>query len=302
MEEKKVSPKVEETPVVAPPSPTLPERRVEEMPAKKSSKFKFFIIGLILLILLFFIGGFAYYFKSMNKIQENSTPESVKEEVIPTPQKPQPKDSGIEMGENTVSFTRVDGDVYLRFGEDVYKPGEDAVELVEKFATESATWYGLVDAPEDIDEKVFNDVLSIKVFPDGNNFLFVTRFTVDDKWVLTAYSYDAYKDSNKVNELFSFENGGKEKYPVPIVSEISGDGKYATFSMFSCWNCGGHIPETLVINLESGDFERIGKTSEFKWKEGGAYDYKEYKETDCELEGPGICPADPDVPLKTGKI
>lgn len=210
----------------------------------------------------------------------------------------------------TVSFTRVGNRTYLRYKGEIYDDSDQlGMKPISLPNSDSSTWYDLVDAPADVDHASHDDIFSFKELPNKSGFLFIMRWTRpistnQIQWDFPVYYYNVSQPTGTIVKVLSFIWPNTE-YPVPKISEISIDGKYISFDMYGCWNCGAGKPETLVLNLATGASKRIGKTSYFSWKENGKYEYKEYKEIPCAtpVEGPVICSEDPkNLPVLAGAI
>jgi hypothetical protein len=293
---------------------TVTTNQVPPAPAGKKPFSKLLKILLVLFIVGSLLSG-GYYMGSANK-NSNTTktpspsPTQTADHVFPSITKA-PSDSGIPIKENTVSFTMVNGEVYMRYKGRIYNekaannndPSQNVLPDPDNY-----TWYGLVDAPKiPEDMSGFDELFNFKMLPDKNNFIFIMRWPISTtNTAFNVYYYDAYKNGSKVIKLFSSsEDSDQEEYFVPRINKISPDGKYVAFNMYVCCNCGGLYPETMLYNLEAKQSKRIGKTSLFNWKEIGNYEYKEYKNITCNppLEGPGECSEDPKIlPLLTGKF
>jgi hypothetical protein len=200
---------------------------------------------------------------------------------------------------NTVSMAIKNNILYLRYQDTLFQEGPTGSAVTtENISQEMFSWSKLVDVPV-IMSTGQNDILSIKKL-SNNNILFVVRSNKPAGWKLNVFYYEAI--NNKISNPFSFDWPNDKEKPVPIVGQVSPDEKYVSFNMHGCWNCGGGIPDTMVVNLGTFTSKRIGQTQYFAWKENGEYEYKEFKTIPCELEGPGICPYDTSVPLQTGNI
>lgn len=289
-------------------------------PAPQKSKKKLVLLVSLLVVVLLVIGVVSYLLGSQNAQKQNPSPTpTIQVSTTPTPMQSTgspttttiPADAGIPIGEKTVSFTRANGAVYLRYKNHVYS--EEAASKNDASLTNlpnpnQYTWYGLVDAPAvPADLSGFDELFDFKVLPDKKNFIFIMRWPVDNtKTDYKLYLYDILANGNKVSLLYtSIQGQNGNNYTVPRIRQISNDGKYLALSMFACWNCGGHSPDTLLFNIQTKATKVIGKVSYFNWKDAGNYEYKEYKVIPCDppLEGPGECSEDPDnLPLQTGSL
>lgn len=265
------------------------------------------ILGFIVLIIVA-VGGFY-----IGKITEPTLqlPDSTTSPQIPLPVLTTEKIKDIvPIKANTVSFAKANDKIYLRYKGKIYNqptrqsdsPGE-----INLSNSESYEWYGLVDSPiETPTSKFFSDELfDFKIFPDQQSFLFIMRWDspqdsqskVFQDFKTFYYDANNYQLSNPLNTKLSEVRG----YNVPKIYKVSDDGKYVAFSMFGCWNCGGHQPETLLLKLVTNSTKRIGKVLLFSWKDNGNYEYKDYIVKECTELTPGECSEDPqNLPLKTG--
>jgi hypothetical protein len=278
-------------------------------PVKKPFSRLLFTV-LILLVVGVLVGG--GYFLGAQK--NNTAPSPSPTTASPTASQtattatPSPSDSGIPITEKTVSFTRVNGEVYMRYKGRIYNEeaaNKNDPSLTKLTNPDSYTWYGLVDAPQ-IKEELsgFDELFDFKTLPDKNNFIFIMRWPTSGlDTAFNVFSYDAYQQGAKVEKIYAKSKDAKqEEYFIPRIKQISPDGKYIAFNLYVCWNCGGVYPQTMLFNLSTKATKRIGKTSVFNWKSNGAYEYKEYKVIPCDppLEGPGECSEDPaNLPLQT---
>lgn len=211
----------------------------------------------------------------------------------------------VQTTESSVRFTRIEGSLLLQYKDLFVLPQVDlepipaAIEGAELFP-----WQTLFNAPEDVGG--VDEVFSFFATPDTNNFIVIMRWgmnSVDGNTRYVVYAYNEFFQE-KFKKLYTFEES-QEKPRVPKVSGMSADGAYATFSLFTCYECGNEIPETLVVNVRTGAVRNIGKTSEFTWLTGGQYTYKEYQEVGCPegTESNVSCAVDPQfLEAKSGKI
>lgn len=228
------------------------------------------------------------------------------------------QDSGITIKEYTVSFARVGDKTLLRYKGKIYDQDDQYgnPQEIKLNSVDNYQWYGLVDSPIMNTQPTFakDEFFSFKVFPDKRNFVFVMRWdrlpeersgqppkiTQDFK----VFFYDVTKGS-KVTDTLSFVWPEDNGYPVPKIDKMSNDNRYVSFDMYGCWNCGGHQPEKLLLDVTTGISKRIGKVLEFEWQENGKYAYKEYIPKECP-PGPGIdygCFEEPNnLPLKQGQF
>lgn len=285
------------------PIPEVPEKK----PVSAQRTILFAILGTFMAIGLVTVGFYAG--SAQKNSLENTTFPSPTPIVTHVEEESQLK-SGIPITEKTVSFTSSKEEIFLRYKNKIYTeddPKTSAPQEVDSSTVAQAEWIGLVDSPLGVLSNSFDEIFSYKQIPDSKNFLFVMRWTKPNTMETPIYYYDNLANPSLVSIDIPAE---KESYSFPKISEISYDGKYVSFNMYGCWNCGGHPPETLLVNLQSKATKRIGKLSYFAWKTNGAYEYKDYVTKPCptqadgsEFMGPGVCSEEPaNLPLKTGTM
>lgn len=214
----------------------------------------------------------------------------------------------VAIGANTVSFGRMGNETKLQYRGKYYDDSNQfAMEPISLPGAGSYQWYGLVDSPAGVPAGKFmvDEVFGFKPMADNKSFLFIMRWGIEsaDKVDLSYYLY--YYNPAKTPKLTLVKkfNEGDGSYGIPKINQVSGDGLHLALDMFGCWNCGGHKPETMLLNLETLQTKNIGKVSYFAWKTGGAYDYKDYVVVTCEGESMGECSEKPEsLPMKTGSM
>ena len=266
--------------------------------------YKKLFFGLLFLVI---VGGAAFggfYLGGIQKKQEaddtiTSPTKSLAKKPTVSPKMTEAKDVNIvPMTANTVSFGRSEGTTVLRYRGKIYD-GADQFNMEGKAVVDENLyqWYGLVDAPEGVPagEFMLDEVFGFKVAPDKKNFLFVMRWN--------GFYYLYYYNQAVANKLTLVKKFVEGPSSIPKIDQMSNDGNYASFDMYSCWNCGGHQPEKMLLNLSTLKMETIGKLSYFAWKENGNYEYKEYTVIPCDGESMGDCFEKPEnLPLKSGKF
>lgn len=279
---------------------SVPPQSIVKPIEKPRSRIKLLIFGFvgIFLVILITSGG---YYMGMKKSTGTSLTDQTNIAGTPTPNAAVVlEDEGIEIEKNTFSFTRIDGKIYLRYKNNIWKESKSFPSKVKDLKEKDYTWIGLINSPENV--KYYTGYpLSISQFND-NKFIFVIA---DDEKVgtkLSIWRYDPNKEE-RVDKLAEFYNTEDNEPTVPFVREISDDGKYAIFDIKICTQCDSPGTGTSVMNLETKEYKYIGVTSYFKMGEDGSYEYKIYKATDCNLvEGPALCPPDLSVSMQTGRI
>lgn len=175
-----------------------------------------------------------------------------------------------------------------------------------------SNWIKLIDKNELEGQEVF----SFAVVPGVNtSFLFVLtpKFdSINKEKVNVIYYYQRLAGGNQLRKVTSFDIPvNKPIYTYPKIQKFSntidentGDVRFASALLFGCMGCGGHQPETLLIDLKNLKTKKIGKVSYLQLGEDGNYEYKDYVPVDCPQ--PGIasgCSQDPaSLPLKNGKF
>lgn len=202
-----------------------------------------------------------------------------------------------ETSDQTIDYVRTETGVALRFNGRTYSPQVDfEPQPVELEQEELLPWSPFVTVPGDGSQPA--SIFSFLATEDTNNATFVTK--QDDKY--SVYAYREYA-TPKIIKVHTFGKAG-EKIRIPKIFHLSQDGNYAAFALYTCYECGNEVPETLVVNLTNGSFRNIGKTATFTWRAEGAYEYKEYQETECpgDIEN-AMCAIDPQfLEAETGQI
>jgi hypothetical protein len=274
---------------------------------KKQSHVKMFFLGILVTVVIIALLGAGYYLGQQKTEKKTITAVEPTAQILsttPNPTTATAARSSVPLTEDTVSFTRKDGIVYLRYRNKIYQEQTaDAIEpkIMDLPDAASMTWTGLINAPKGAAGKGFDEVFSLKSIPGTEDFLFVTRWmalNTDDKY-LEIRPVFYYKAASATVEKI---NMATEKFPrIKSISEKNN----VEFLIFECWNCGGHQPSTELVNLKGNYAKNIGRTSYFAWKDGGNYEYKEYVVIPCPTgtETMGECSEKPeDLPLKTGKL
>lgn len=268
-------------------------------------------------MLLILIGGVGFFTYNLGqKNQENitksaKTPTTVStnnQEVTPTIEIS--KDLGIKINENTLSYAKPGEKIVLKYRNKIYDDSNQlSMEGKDLNDTSSYNWVGIIDTPSDVSagEFMLDEVFGFMPTSDNNKFAFVMRWGVKTgdsvKTSYYVYYYDLLKKADKLTLVKKFDESSEGSYKVAKLDKFDKTGKYLSLNMYGCWNCGGHKPETMLVNLETMKMENIGKTSYFIWKENGAYEFKEYKVIPCDGESMGECSEKPEnLPLKTGQF
>ena len=141
------------------------------------------------------------------------------------------------------------------------------------------------------------DIFSIKILESGRLLYTTVSFGEDRLGKSEAY---LLTESDNINtKLFTLNN---EIYVLPKIMTASADNKFISFELYKCWGCAGHKPQTLLLNLETGELKNIGKVEDFEWLKGGSYRYKEDMLRPCPKNEEGYfipvegeCSTDPDI-------
>lgn len=117
------------------------------------------------------------------------------------------------------------------------------------------------------------------------------------------------KNTNQIEDISTGQIPGFDDFSFsfrfPLPKSISKNNRYVAFESYQCWNCGGHIPETRIYDVERRVFKNLGRVLDFEWLEGSSYQYKEFISQECQGEdvGSGICYTDPEkLPYKKGVL
>lgn len=255
------------------PSPNTTDRPVESdihIPAQKSSKKYFYgVLGALFIIILSSI----MFLMGRNSTIEKNLAQAPTATQTPSPSLP--PTTSISTTPGNLSFAYVNNELHLKYNNIVYKD-QNQYDPQPTTVPEDTVWID-IQAPI-LKEK---PIASYEGLFDFKN-LSQKRFVFVMRWdgVTRLYYYDS---SNSLKELLMGSQSNQEYYVIKIQPKdtFSKDQKTVALHMFECWQCGGHVPETVLVKLDSGISKRIGRVSEFNWLEGNAYNYKEYKTIPC---------------------
>lgn len=219
--------------------------------------------------------------------------------------------SGVVAGPYTINYAVVENQIYLKYKENYYTPNlENPYSIKTPYFPngQNIRWVGILNPPEGLNHMTgFDDILSLKVLPDNKSFIFVTQWEKQalagesaSPWLFNAFLFDS---SAKLTNLVSSTIPSSDKYPIPIVDQISGDGKYISFNMHPCWSCDGAPGEKLLMRLDNKQSKRIGWVLALRWLENGKFSFKDYVEKACIGDTQGPCYVDPNtLPEKVGQF
>ncbi len=276
-------------------------------PKKPFNLYRFLFFFLLFLILIGVVAGLSYYFGMTEGsrffgfrfgFQKILSPPTDTKSTPPVEISPIVVAEGTEFdlvqpGENTISFARHEGKIVLLYRGKIYTEGklEEPVDMTT--ALVNYRFIGLLDAPEWVTPgaPMADEVFDLKSIPGTDEFVFIMRWgknlegggtSPEDIYHLYHYrNRDAY-EAHQV-KVFSFALENNKPF-VPRLTSFSKDAAFAELKMFPCWNCGGGIPDTGLLNLDSSEYKNIGPTSFFEWTENGSYNFKDIKEIECSPE------------------
>jgi hypothetical protein len=269
---------------------------------KNSYKFLFFILLGIFVVLILAVGGYLFIqSRNVATVPEAVPTPTIAEMNVTSSPTVLNKDSGINLGAQTVSFARLNDEIIIQYKNKYFKESATStlVEEAQGENVEGLTWYGIANPP--VGEIFFDEVFSLRKITNTQKFFLVMRWQNGnpDNDDFSIFSYNPAKTPS-IEKVSYYEEGEQN---VPQLDKVSTDGSRISALLFSCWNCGGHAPETLLINTETLAVKRIGKVIDFVWTDTGSYTYKEYVPTECEGEYAGECAKDgDDLPLKSGSF
>lgn len=320
------------------PNPSPPQTQPSLNPSPNQRGNFLIPIGLAFLILVIGVG--AYYLgtqksKSPNSQQSTNTPTST--QGTPTNYPSQSLYTNA-LGLTTWSLANVGNEIYLkqtinitndkvdypnskaRTISNIYSQDDKSYEPQEITGADASkyTWIDILTEPINdsvgsVSILVSDRLFSFKKVPNTNNVLFAVELSrsasvsTNGPWSpyqgeRDLYLYDRSSGKGDLKKITSFTNS-TTKYTYPKINSFSQDGRYVFIQLFGCWNCGGHVPETFLVDLQTFKFQNIGKTSYFSWKLDGSYEYKDYFVIECREPQPGECSQDPStLPLKADKI
>lgn len=183
---------------------------------------------------------------------------------------------------------------------------------ISKFSWTDLIKEPIKDAPNAKSIVVNDRLFSFKKIPNSSNFLFVEEWDRSagqntGSWSpyqleRVVFIYDRSQGKGIVKKVQAFVSK-ENSFTYPKIDTFSPDGRYVSLTLFGCWECGGHQPETLLLNLQTLKTKNIGKVLQFSWGQNGSYSYKDYVVIDCKEPQPGVCSQNPDsLQLKMGQL
>lgn len=302
----------------------------------------FAIIGVVLLIVVVGMGSYMLGATKNKTVMplETQSPTPKQTEATPVVKENNPSQSSQSkttspFGYSSLSYTNNNGELLLRLetklgDSKVAFPNSEIRAMTQFFSQDDKSlepqelknidvakyeWTDLVQ--ENINDSkgsksilIYDRLMSLKTIPSTSDFVFVVEWSRSagqntGSWSPYQSERVLYFYNTKLNKLSLVKTFPEEKnkYTYPKASLVSDDGRYMSFNLFGCWNCGGHMPETLLLDTKTLTTKNIGKVIEFAWKQDGAYQFKDYVVIDCKEPQPGECTQDATtLPVKSGKI
>jgi hypothetical protein len=321
------------------PTPTQPP--LENQPISVSStnwKSRLpLVIGILLVNVIVGVGGYLLGARS-GRISTPTQPQNVSEQVSSTTSPSQIPDS--QFGTSTISFADSGSGIYLKHTVNlndnkikfpnselrtitkIYSQDDNSLEPQELTNVDSSKYVWTEMVRENIKDSVgsasiliSDRLFSFRKMPNSNSFIFVVEWARSAgqnagswspyQFERVLFYYNRSQSEGKLNKIQSFSDypNNTKAYTYPKIDTFSQDNRYVSLQLFGCWNCGGHMPETLLFDTQTLKTKNIGKVVQFAWKQNGAYEYKDYVVVECKEPQPGECSQDPNsLPLKTGNF
>ncbi|MGB4965652.1 MAG: hypothetical protein WBO77_00895 [Microgenomates group bacterium] len=236
---------------------------------------KYVSFGLILIILVGIGGICSFYFGIWNK---STAQPSVDNTIAATPTLAI-KEVGSNKSLADLSYAYANGTLYMKYKFNVFTK-DTSYEPQSASTPDNVKWISLpVVRPITDDNSGYHGLFDFKSFSKGK-FVFIMRWEGESY----VYYFDELNQSAPIKEVttFSQKTAGYNVPKVYLTDEaISKDGKFVVLDLFGCWNCGGHIPETVIVEISTGKIKNIGKISTFNWLQGNKYQYKISKLIPC---------------------
>lgn len=203
-----------------------------------------------------------------------------------------------QWGPGMVAYGVVDGQAVLRDGDDVWDSSNP--EFGRPFVQPSNIRPNAIDdwlPLFELNDPDLDGVFSYIVMPDGRDLVIVMRINF---FTLLQFYYDA--ESNRLTQLL-IPMTALDSYSFPSVYQASPGGDHIAFDAYGCLSCGGHVPQKILYEIETGRAENIGEVQEFIWAANGVYMFKDTIFVDCTEPGIGPCIQPPEeLPVHTGNF
>ncbi|MCX7997289.1 MAG: hypothetical protein N2691_06090 [Patescibacteria group bacterium] len=211
----------------------------------------------------------------------------------------------LKQAKRTVDLARIDDQMLVRYNGVVYAPQVGTtMQPVKVTDEERFPWKPVIPAPVNVGG--IDEIYSYYASPDMNNLTIVMRWgsnQIDGDTRYAVYVYNEFGGSDKVRLVHTFvERDGQPT--VPLAFGMSPSGRYIALSLFSCDDCIGEIPETLIVDSKEGGTRRIGQISLLEWLTGNQFQYKVYQAAECpDTTQATKCAVDPEyLPFKLDQI
>ena len=205
-------------------------------------------ILLLILGVLLVVGVFtATHFSRFNNVQKTSYSPSIWNKPTDIP------------NQRYIEFAIINNEPVLKYQNSTFKAGFSKYKepINANLNTQGYNWTNLVKLSDVDDNPVIEGVFSFVRIPNTNSYMLVARPGLKSYQV---YIVNFGKDTPTVTDITSKIVKSHEQLNVPRINSISPDGKAAEFSMYYCWNCDGHKPQTLLLNLSTLKTKNIGLT------------------------------------------
>ncbi|MEI6221734.1 MAG: hypothetical protein WCP97_03125 [bacterium] len=151
--------------------------------------------------------------------------------------------------------------------------GSDFSLLKSNDNTDTFTQYQLNGIPVDpnpfYDESMFTNMATF------NNRKEILLTTIEEASLTNSVYYFNTEGTNYVKELLRFSRDLKGvSYRIPHIEKIYQD-NFAEITLYGCWGCGGHLGETILLDIDGYKWTNIGKVLNLEWLQNRTYRYKE---------------------------
>jgi len=217
---------------------------------------------------------------------------------------------GEDIKQNTISFTTIQGKVFLRYKGTFYDIDDAMNNPIKVSVTneKKLSWVGITDGPEKSDQVAFDEIFSFKRVPNSNDFLFVLRF---DSWLAASesagqtiqlFQYSLAKDPHVISYQPFVAKPENTDFVFPKITSFSTDSKKVAISLFTCWNCQNTSHKILLLNLNSHATKIIGPIGSFLWNSKEMYTYQDKPSRPCDQFSEEGCEELKKLPLKQGSF